>query len=184
MARAARAPVVVQCVDGPAAMGDDEFERLLDAGNVLRHLVRGHHEMLPQYEDLDVFRRYGVTRRTLGLVRACVRDGALPRDAAAYDAVAMGTLREQADALGGFADVDQALHEGEPRPQIPAADVAGAYEWRTLFVVDGKVADAASTPVQDANDALQAEGFLLVSQTVDLCGSVGKALVFRRRARG
>ena len=126
-------------------MSAAEFERVVDAGHILHHLVYWHAGMRSE-ANMDIFHRFGVTCKGLSVIRACVRaNGALPDDDDAEALARSGELRHFADALGGFDAVDEALArsvtEERNRKSLqahsPQTDEAGMYEWRALPRMQG-----------------------------------------------
>uniref|UniRef100_A0A0G4GXY4 Uncharacterized protein n=1 Tax=Chromera velia CCMP2878 TaxID=1169474 RepID=A0A0G4GXY4_9ALVE len=174
------------CSDGKVAMSAAEFKQVVNAGDILGSLVYGHpgmrSEARPKY---DVFRTYGVSRKVLNVIRACIRgNGTLPQDRDALALAVSGDLRHSAETLGGFPLVNEALKQHEAKQEenqratVPLADRAGIYEWRNLIRIQTSTTSANRVDFQRAFNALGMKGFMLVSER-DV-ESDSKEYVFRR----
>ena len=101
------------CVDGKVAMSESDLEMLLKGSNVLKYMVwggGGYKEL--EKPNLDVFKSYGMKREILVTILHCIKSGGyLPyhwRHKTRND-TCLVNLFDQANFLGGFRDVDQAI---------------------------------------------------------------------------
>ena len=137
----------------PVSMSREEFDALLDAGNVLRFLVFGKAAQgggVVDDPNLSLFENYHITRDDLNIIRYVIKTGDLPGDVllklemegpAEGPTIGMKNLRGKCDSLGGFPLVDIALGNyftlarglGITSRLTPSCDFAGKYEWQVLY---------------------------------------------------
>ena len=105
--------VIFECALGDEwLMSRTQADRFLEASNVLQHLVYGHQKM-QRITHMDVFKRFGVSRKEACLLWYICAHESAPDDTSATGMLSSGRLREVNDALGGFPKVDEAIAKYE-----------------------------------------------------------------------
>ena len=136
-----RKPVVLKLSDGIVAISSDEFEKLLDASNILRMLVYGH-EGMSKEENLDIFEKFGIRKNVLNVIRKCISTGGiLYNDKLFMSILTTGELRDACETLGGFPIIDSMLEKYITHLDdvnyhltcvVPRLDIKGIFEWRCV----------------------------------------------------
>jgi len=130
--------------DGPVIIGIEEWENILDEGNILRMLFEGRKDMLQESNE-EIFKYYKIKSSVFNVIRKCIIDGVCPSDDMAINILKSGELRDTCNTLGGFKIIDDIINKYYQKDKkikednsyytnciLPILDIKNIFQWRSI----------------------------------------------------